>query len=65
VLSDEESNQDESEVEEGSDGEDPDRQLGLRPTLRVVSKATVRKSWKPVNVKTRTHIQSLVAGLFP
>ncbi|KAG0286161.1 hypothetical protein BGZ96_009668 [Linnemannia gamsii] len=65
VLSDEESNQDESEVEEESDGEDPDRQLGLRPTLRVVSGATIRKSWKPVNVKTRTHVQSLVAGLFP
>ncbi|KAF9125542.1 hypothetical protein BGW39_007318 [Mortierella sp. 14UC] len=64
VLSDEDSDQ-ESEFEEESDGEDPDRLLGLRPTLRVVSKATIKKSWKPVNVKTRTHIQSLVAGTFP
>ncbi|KAF9910733.1 hypothetical protein EC991_005718 [Linnemannia zychae] len=64
VLSDEESDQ-QSEVEEESDGEDPDRLLGLRPTLRVVSKATIKKSWKPVNIKTRTHIQSLVAGTFP
>ncbi|KAK3829691.1 MAG: hypothetical protein J3R72DRAFT_456690 [Linnemannia gamsii] len=64
VLSDEESGQ-ESEVEEESDDEDADRLLGLRPTLRVVSKATIKKSWKPVNVKTRTHIQSLVAGTFP
>ncbi|KAG0366761.1 hypothetical protein BGX24_003545 [Mortierella sp. AD032] len=64
VLSDEESGQ-ESEVEEESDDEDADRLLGLRPTLRVVSKATIKKSWKLVNVKTRTHIQSLVAGTFP
>ncbi|KAG0277308.1 hypothetical protein BGZ95_006149 [Linnemannia exigua] len=64
VLSDEESGQ-ESEIEEESDGEDADRLLGLRPTLRVVSKATIKKSWKPVNVKTRTHVQSLVAGTFP
>ncbi|KAF9924999.1 hypothetical protein FBU30_005163 [Linnemannia zychae] len=64
IVSDDESSR-ESDVEEESDGEDPDRQLGLRPTLRVVSKATIRKSWKPINVRTRTHIQSLVAGLFP
>ncbi|KAF9164662.1 hypothetical protein DFQ26_001193 [Actinomortierella ambigua] len=38
---------------------------GLQPTLRVVSKATVQKKWKPLTVKTRTHVQSLVAGLFP
>ncbi|KAF9156980.1 hypothetical protein BG015_009353 [Linnemannia schmuckeri] len=65
VLSDEENNQDESEEESDSDDEDPDRQLGLRPTLRVVSRATVRKTWKPVTTRTRTHIQNLVAGLFP
>jgi hypothetical protein len=65
VLSDEESNQEDSEDDEDSDDVDPDRLLGLRPTLRVVSKATIKKSWKPVNVKTRTHIQRLVAGLFP
>ncbi|KAH7049720.1 hypothetical protein BKA57DRAFT_461069 [Linnemannia elongata] len=40
-------------------------QLGLRPTLRVVSKATIRKTWKPITTRTRTHIQSLVTGLFP
>ncbi|KAF9978278.1 hypothetical protein BGZ73_003085 [Actinomortierella ambigua] len=38
---------------------------GLQPTLRVVSKATVQKKWKPLTMKTRTHVQSLVAGLFP
>ncbi|KAG9064321.1 hypothetical protein KI688_003509 [Linnemannia hyalina] len=65
VLSDEEGSQGESEEESESDGEDPDTQLGLRPTLRVVSKATVRKTWKPVTTRTRTHIQSLVTGLFP
>ncbi|KAF9401895.1 hypothetical protein BGX21_000269 [Mortierella sp. AD011] len=65
VLSDEES-QDDSEVEdEDEEEEDPDHQLGLRPTLRVVSKATVKKTWKPISVKTRTHIQSLVSSLFP
>ncbi|KAF9341166.1 hypothetical protein BGZ91_010579 [Linnemannia elongata] len=65
VLSDEESNRGESEEESESDGEDPDMQLGLRPTLRVVSKATIRKTWKPITTRTRTHIQSLVTGLFP
>ncbi|KAF9095271.1 hypothetical protein BGX23_000787 [Mortierella sp. AD031] len=65
VLSDEESNQDEESEEEEESDEDHDRRLGLRPTLRVVSQATIRKSWKPVNVRTRTHIQSLVARLFP
>ncbi|KAF8943248.1 hypothetical protein BGZ47_005649 [Haplosporangium gracile] len=65
VLSDEENSQDESGEESNSDDEDPDRQLGLRPTLRVVSRATVRKTWKPVTTRTRTHIQNLVAGLFP
>ncbi|KAF9356986.1 hypothetical protein BGX26_004406 [Mortierella sp. AD094] len=65
VLSDEES-QDDSEVEDEDEvEEDPDHQLGLRPTLRVVSKATVKKTWKPITVKTRTHIQSLVSSLFP
>ncbi|KAF9104316.1 hypothetical protein BGX27_010142 [Mortierella sp. AM989] len=65
VLSDEES-QDDSEVENEEEiEEDPDRQLGLRPTLRVVSKATVRRTWKPISVKTRTHIQTLVSNLFP
>ncbi|KAG0021008.1 hypothetical protein BGZ80_003213 [Entomortierella chlamydospora] len=65
VLSDEES-QDDSEVEDEDEAEeDPDHQLGLRPTLRVVSKATVKKTWKPISVKTRTHIQSLVSSLFP
>ncbi|KAG0234945.1 hypothetical protein BGW42_006044 [Actinomortierella wolfii] len=38
---------------------------GLQPTLRVVSKATVQKKWKPLTVKTRTHVQSLITGLFP
>ncbi|KAI1320970.1 hypothetical protein EDD11_009293 [Mortierella claussenii] len=66
VLSDEESqNSSDADDDGGEEEEDPDRQLGLRPTLRVVSKATVRRSWKPVNVKMRTHIQSLVSGLFP
>ncbi|KAG0244391.1 hypothetical protein B0O80DRAFT_40592 [Mortierella sp. GBAus27b] len=67
VLSDEEngSSGTSSEEVEESDPEDADRQLGLRRTLRVVSKATVRKSWKPINIKTRTHIQGLVTNLFP
>ncbi|KAF9188126.1 hypothetical protein BGZ51_000843 [Haplosporangium sp. Z 767] len=66
VLSDEESEGGEiSTVEEESDSDDHDRQLGLRPTLRVVSKATVRKTWRQVNIKTRSHIQALVSGLFP
>ncbi|KAF9197878.1 hypothetical protein BGZ49_001508, partial [Haplosporangium sp. Z 27] len=66
VLSDEESQDDHSEVEDEDEVEDdPDRQLGLRPTLRVVSKATVRRTWKPISVKTRTHIQTIVSNLFP
>ncbi|KAG0262399.1 hypothetical protein BG011_010196 [Mortierella polycephala] len=66
VLSDEDSeNGDMNAVEEESDSDDHDRQLGLRPTLRVVSKATVRKTWRQVNIKTRSHIQALVSGLFP
>ncbi|KAF8948785.1 hypothetical protein BGZ46_005309, partial [Entomortierella lignicola] len=66
VLSDEESQDDHSEVEDEEEVEDdPDRQLGLRPTLRVVSKATVRRTWKPISVKTRTHIQTIVSNLFP
>ncbi|KAF9575404.1 hypothetical protein EC968_003009 [Mortierella alpina] len=66
VLSDEESEGRESAEEaEDVDSEDPDRQLGLRPTLRVVSKATVRRSWKPVSVRTRSHVQTLVSSLFP
>ncbi|CAO3574223.1 unnamed protein product [Mortierella alpina] len=66
VLSDEESEGRESADDmEEMDSDDPDRQLGLRPTLRVVSKATVRRSWKPVSVKTRSHVQTLVSNLFP
>ncbi|KAF9431686.1 hypothetical protein BGZ76_011836 [Entomortierella beljakovae] len=63
VLSDEESEEESQEEDEEED--DPDHQLGLRPTLRVVSKAAVRRTWKPVSVKTRTHIQTLVSNLFP
>ncbi|KAG0015224.1 hypothetical protein BGZ81_011795, partial [Podila clonocystis] len=70
VLSDEESEaasgEDNREIsEDESDSNDHDRQLGLRPTLRVVSKATVQRSWKPISVKSRSHIQTLVNGLFP
>ncbi|KAG0350967.1 hypothetical protein BG005_009517 [Podila minutissima] len=71
VLSDEEpeaanSGEDNREnSEDESDPDDHDRQLGLRPTLRVVSKATVQRSWKPISVKSRSHIQTLVNNLFP
>ncbi|KAG0083798.1 hypothetical protein BGZ93_009106 [Podila epicladia] len=71
VLSDDEpeavnSGEDNEEAtEDESDPEDHDRQLGLRPTLRVVSKATVQRSWKPISVKSRSHIQTLVNDLFP
>ncbi|GJJ68355.1 hypothetical protein EMPS_00701 [Entomortierella parvispora] len=68
VLSDEEEISDsaqEDEDDEEEEEEDHDHQLGLRPTLRVVSKATVRRTWKPVSVKTRTHIQTLMSSLFP
>ncbi|KAF9312218.1 hypothetical protein BG003_006476 [Podila horticola] len=71
VLSDEESDavnsgEDNREIiEDESDPDDHDRQLGLRPTLRVVSKATVQRSWKPISVKSRSHVQTLVNGLFP
>lgn len=66
VLSDEDvvSSEEEGEQEEEEE-EDIDHQLGLRPTLRVVSKATVKRTWKPVSVKTRTHVQMLMSGLFP
>ncbi|KAG9325577.1 hypothetical protein KVV02_004879 [Mortierella alpina] len=66
VLSDEESEGRESaeDIEE-EDSDDADRQLGLRPTLRLVSKATVRRSWKPVSIRTRSHVQTLVSSLFP
>ncbi|KAF9896930.1 hypothetical protein BX616_006480, partial [Lobosporangium transversale] len=50
----------ENESEEGAG-----HQLRLRPTLRIVSKATVTKTWKPINIKTRTHVQSMIASLFP
>ncbi|KAI7819089.1 hypothetical protein BC939DRAFT_461129 [Gamsiella multidivaricata] len=74
ALSDEESEddngsevQEEEEEEQGaeSDPEDYDRQLGLQRTLRVVSKATVRRTWKPIDVKTRTHVQTVISNLFP
>ncbi|KAF9393555.1 hypothetical protein CPC16_001742 [Podila verticillata] len=71
VLSDEEpevgsgEDNDRGMSEDESDPDDHDRQLGLRPTLRVVSKATVQRSWKPISVKSRSHIQTLVSGLFP
>ncbi|KAF9580612.1 hypothetical protein BGW38_002669, partial [Lunasporangiospora selenospora] len=57
--------EDDDEDEEEVNDEDPDHRLGLKPMLRVVSRATVRKSWVPVNIKTRTRIQKLVTGLFP
>ncbi|KAG0049231.1 hypothetical protein BGZ83_005930 [Gryganskiella cystojenkinii] len=70
VLSDEESEDAESgpendDEEEDEEEEDLDHQLGLRPTLRVVSKATVRRTWKPVSIKTRTHVQKMMMSLFP
>ncbi|KAF8937376.1 hypothetical protein BGZ58_002788 [Dissophora ornata] len=66
VLSDEESSAG-SEEEEGVEPEPEghDRQLGLRRTLRVVSNNATKRSWKPMTVKTRTHVQSMVANLFP
>ncbi|KAF9425010.1 hypothetical protein BGZ94_007925 [Podila epigama] len=69
ALSDESEDDDDDDDDDDdsseSDPEDHDRQLGLRPTLRVVSKATVQRSWKPVSTKSRTHIQTLVNSLFP
>ncbi|KAI8600790.1 hypothetical protein EDD21DRAFT_376229 [Dissophora ornata] len=66
VLSDEESSAG-SEEEEGVEPEPEghDRQLRLRRTLRVVSNNATKRSWKPMTVKTRTHVQSMVANLFP
>ncbi|KAF9346255.1 hypothetical protein BGX34_004075, partial [Mortierella sp. NVP85] len=67
ILSDEDHDNSNSSVEETveTDSEDPDRQLGLRRDLRVVSKATVRKTWKPITMRSRTHIQGVITNLFP
>jgi hypothetical protein len=66
ILPDEDHDSSNNSVEETveSDSEDPDRQLGLQRALRVVSKATVKKTWKPITMRPRAHLQGVVTNLF-
>ncbi|KAG0313350.1 hypothetical protein BGZ99_008960, partial [Dissophora globulifera] len=65
VLSDEESDYSGDEEEHDSDPDDHDLQLGLQRRLRVVKKSEIEKRWKPIAVKTRTHVQTILSNLFP